>query len=95
MGTHVMLENKFGDIAYADIIATKRGNGLGAPEYFEVKNGPGAKLTGPQKKVYGQLSDERGVILRSDKMSEWGLKNGDLLPQGDVNMILYGGARAW
>ncbi|MCQ9178677.1 hypothetical protein KMT30_06460 [Streptomyces sp. IBSBF 2953] len=95
MGTHVKLEGKHGTISYVDIVATRNGASLGAPEYFEVKNGPSAKLTKPQKTVYGQLSDGGNVILRSDQMSDWGLKSGDLLPQADVNVILYGGAKAW
>ncbi|MFM9707854.1 RHS repeat domain-containing protein [Streptomyces galilaeus] len=95
MGTHVQLESKRGTTSYVDIIATRNGNSLGAPEYFEVKNGPSAGLSPQQKTVYGQLSDEGNVILRSDKLIDWGLKSGDLLPQADVNVILYGGAKAW
>ncbi|NEA59600.1 hypothetical protein G3I60_36945 [Streptomyces sp. SID13666] len=95
MGEHVKLEGKRGAVSYIDIVATRNGSGLGAPEYFEVKNGPGAKLSRPQKIVYGQLGDGGNVILRTDKLEMWGLKNGDLLPQADVNVILYGGAKAW
>ncbi|MFJ8603662.1 polymorphic toxin-type HINT domain-containing protein [Streptomyces shenzhenensis] len=95
MGTHVMLEAKDGTISYVDVIATRNGPGLGAPEYFEVKNGPSARLSPQQKTVYGQLGDSGNVILRSDQLSSWGLKSGDLLPQADVNVILYGGAKAW
>ncbi|MEU5247807.1 hypothetical protein AB0G81_27575 [Streptomyces asoensis] len=89
------LESKRGVTSYVDIIATRNGNGLGAPEYFEVKNGPSAGLTPQQKAVYGQLSYEGGVILRSNQLIDWGLKSGDLLPKADVNVILYGGAKAW
>ncbi|WP_236242795.1 polymorphic toxin-type HINT domain-containing protein [Streptomyces sp. CC228A] len=95
MGTHVKLEAKDGTISYVDVVATRNGPGLGAPEYFEVKNGPSARLSPPQKTVYGQLGDGGNVILRSDQLSSWGLKSGDLLPQADVNIILYGGAKAW
>ncbi|MFG3234928.1 polymorphic toxin-type HINT domain-containing protein [Streptomyces antibioticus] len=95
MGTHVKLEAKDGTISYVDIVATRNGPGLGAPEYFEVKNGPSARLSPQQKTVYGQLGDGGNVILRSDKLTSWGLKSGDLLPQADVSMILYGGAKAW
>ncbi|MEU1514716.1 RHS repeat-associated core domain-containing protein [Streptomyces sp. NPDC005811] len=95
MGTHVKLEAKDGTESFVDFIATRQGPGLGAPEYFEVKNGPSAKLSPQQKTVYGQLGDSGDVILRSDQMSAWGLKSGDLLPQADVNVILYGGAKAW
>ena len=95
MGTHVKLEAKDGTISYVDVVATRNGPGLGAPEYFEVKNGPSARLSPQQKTVYGQLGDSGDVILRSDQLSSWGLNSGDLLPQADVNMILYGGAKAW
>ncbi|MGA5424461.1 polymorphic toxin-type HINT domain-containing protein [Streptomyces lavendulocolor] len=95
MGQHVALESKRGTTSYVDIVATRNGSGLGAPEYFEVKNGPTATLSWQQKVVYGQLSETGGVILRSDKLSAWGLKSGDLLPQADVNVILYGGAKVW
>lgn len=89
------LEAKDGTISYVDVVATRNGPGLGAPEYFEVKNGPSARLSPQQKTVYGQLGDSGNVILRSDQLSSWGLKSGDLLPQADVNVILYGGAKAW
>ncbi|MDI1454401.1 polymorphic toxin-type HINT domain-containing protein [Streptomyces sp. ATE26] len=95
MGTHVKLEAKDGTISYVDVVATRNGPGLGAPEYFEVKNGPSARLSPQQKTVYGQLGDSGNVILRSDQLSSWGLKSGDLLPQADVSVILYGGAKAW
>lgn len=95
MGTHVKLEAKDGTISYIDVVATRNGPGLGAPEFFEVKNGPSARLSPQQKTVYGQLGNGGNVILRSDKLSGWGLKSGDLLPQADVGMILYGGAKAW
>ncbi|MFE5093344.1 polymorphic toxin-type HINT domain-containing protein [Streptomyces sp. NPDC056638] len=95
MGTHVKLEAKDGTISYVDVVATRNGPGLGAPEYFEVKNGPSARLSPQQKTVYGQLGDSGRVILRSDQMGSWGLKSGDLLPRADVNMILYGGAKVW
>ncbi|WP_255953101.1 putative T7SS-secreted protein [Streptomyces odontomachi] len=95
MGEHVKLEAKDGTTSYVDIVATGNGPGLGAPEFFEVKNGPGATLSRPQKIVYGQLADAGGVILRSDKLTDWGLEPGDLLGPSDVKMILYGGAKAW
>jgi hypothetical protein len=95
MGTHVKLEAKDGTVSYVDIVATRNGPGLGAPEYFEVKNGPSARMSPQQKTVYGQLGDGGGVILRSDQLSSWGLKSGDLLPEADVNVMLYGGAKAW
>ncbi|MER5431345.1 polymorphic toxin-type HINT domain-containing protein [Streptomyces sp. NPDC002588] len=95
MGTHVKLEAKDGTTSYVDVVATRNGPGLGAPEYFEVKNGPSAKLSPQQKTVYGQLSDSGDVILRTDQLNSWGLKSGDLLPQADVSVILYGGAKAW
>jgi hypothetical protein len=95
MGTHVKLEAADGTVSYVDIVATRNGPAYGAPEYFEVKNGPSARLTPQQKTVYGQLGDGGGVILRTDALSAWGLNSGDLLPEADVNMILYGGAKAW
>jgi hypothetical protein len=94
MGKHVMLEASDGTTSYVDVVATKDGLSYGAPEFFEVKNGPNAALSPQQKVVYGQLGDRGGVILRSDQMSAWGLQSGDLL-SGDVNIMLYGGARAW
>ncbi|MFZ3544026.1 polymorphic toxin-type HINT domain-containing protein [Streptomyces sp. 4.24] len=95
MGEHVKLEGKKGDVSYVDIVATRIGPGLGAPEFFEVKNGPGAKLSRPQKAVYGQMGNGGGVILRSEKLGSWGLRSGDLLPESDVSLILYGGAKAF
>ncbi|GGX97624.1 hypothetical protein GCM10010324_49800 [Streptomyces hiroshimensis] len=57
--------------------------------------GESRDVSPPQKTVYGQLGGGRNVILRFNKLSSWGLRSGDLLPQGDVNVILYGGVKAW
>lgn len=53
MGTHVKLAAKDGTTSYVDIVATRNGQGFGAPEYFEGKNGPSAKPSPQQKTVYG------------------------------------------
>ncbi|MES4903249.1 MULTISPECIES: putative T7SS-secreted protein [unclassified Streptomyces] len=90
IGRHVKIRTYHGKHSYVDFVAMRDGG----PEYFEVKNGPGAAFSSRQKKAYAQLEEE-GILLDTDQLEKWGLNKGDFLPASRVQVILYGGARPW
>ena len=67
----------------------------GSARIFRSEERPVSQTSPQQKNVYGQLANGGNVILQSNQMDDWGLEVGDLLPEPDVQMILYGGAKAW
>lgn len=93
MGRHVKAEAGDGTTSYIDIVATEDGEGFGAPIYFEVKNGPKAKMSGQQRTMYGEMS-QGSITLRTDQMEAWGLREGDQIG-GDARFMFYGGAKPW